>query len=93
MAALYPSVVHSPIIQVMYGDLSVDLSERFPHMPGGRERALRLAREPVAAADFFRFSFEILFRFLLGWRFVRGMSDEKGRMSRRSRGASTYLLL
>jgi len=73
-----PSAVHSPIFQVMYGDISVDLSERFPDMPGGSERALRLARDPVAAAEFFQFSFECLFRFLLGWDFTLGRSDDNG---------------
>jgi hypothetical protein len=34
----------------MYGDLNVDLSERFPKMVGIQERALRLAKDPVAAS-------------------------------------------
>ncbi|KAG1781405.1 hypothetical protein EV702DRAFT_962882, partial [Suillus placidus] len=64
-----PSPVHSPIFQVMFGDKTVDLSDRFPVMPNGRERALRLAKDPVAAANFYEFSFRALFRFLLGWDF------------------------
>ncbi|KAG1733184.1 uncharacterized protein EDB91DRAFT_1001485, partial [Suillus paluster] len=73
-----PSAAHSPIFQVMYGDHSVDLSEHFPRMPAGRVRALRLAQDPVAAADFYEFSFKCLFRFLLGWDFEQEQSIKDG---------------
>ncbi|KAF8426440.1 hypothetical protein L210DRAFT_3420655, partial [Boletus edulis BED1] len=51
-----PSVAHSPIFQVMYGGQYVDLSARFPKLVAARERALRVARGPIAAANFFEFS-------------------------------------
>src|SRR6202042_2302034 len=50
-----PSVTHSPIFQVMFGDQSIDLTSRFPFLVPSNERALRLAKDPVAAADFFDF--------------------------------------
>ncbi|KAG1816970.1 hypothetical protein DFJ58DRAFT_739661 [Suillus subalutaceus] len=45
---------HSPIFQVMYGDQAVDLSAHFPFVPPSRTRAIRLAHDPVAAAEFLR---------------------------------------
>ena len=73
-----PNPAHSPIFQVMYGDLSVDLTSRFPKLVSARERALRLAHDPVAAADFYRFSFECCFQYLLGWDFKKGKSTKEG---------------
>ncbi|KAG1801878.1 hypothetical protein EV424DRAFT_1331589, partial [Suillus variegatus] len=73
-----PSAAHSPIFQVIYGDRTVDLSERFPRMPDGRMRATRLAHDPVAAADFYKFSYQCLFRHLLGCDFDRQESVAKG---------------
>ncbi|KAG2737789.1 hypothetical protein P692DRAFT_201732591, partial [Suillus brevipes Sb2] len=73
-----PSAAHSPIFQVIYGDNSVDLSERFPRMPVGRMRAVRLAHDPISAAEFYEFSFRCLFRFLLGWDFDREQSVQGG---------------
>lgn len=66
-----PSAAHSPIFQVMFGDKTVDLSERFPHVVPGRERAIRLAKDPVAAIDFFEFSLKSLFAHLLGWDYAK----------------------
>ncbi|TFK16576.1 hypothetical protein FA15DRAFT_607005 [Coprinopsis marcescibilis] len=63
-----PSAVHSPIFQVMYGDKSVNLSDRYPKLPPSSERARRLAQDPVAAADFFEFSVNMLFDERLGGR-------------------------
>ena len=51
-----PSPAHSPIFQVMFSNSTVDLSERFPHLVDARQRAVRLAQDPVAAVDFFDFS-------------------------------------
>ncbi|KAG2742539.1 hypothetical protein P692DRAFT_201890088 [Suillus brevipes Sb2] len=62
-----PSAANSPIFQVMYGDRTVDLSVHFPCMPSSRTRAVRLAHDPVAAAEFDEFSFKCLFCYLLGW--------------------------
>ncbi|KAL1685485.1 hypothetical protein GGG16DRAFT_66182, partial [Schizophyllum commune] len=73
-----PSPVHSPVFQVMYGDNTVDLTNRFPLLPAGPERARRLAEEPVIAADFFQFSFECLFTHLFGWDFKRKHSTSDG---------------
>ncbi|KAG2758050.1 hypothetical protein P692DRAFT_201696157, partial [Suillus brevipes Sb2] len=73
-----PNPAHSPIFQVMYGDYSVDLSERLPRMPAGHIRATRLAHDPVAGADFFEFSFRCLFRYLLGWDFEHNRSADSG---------------
>jgi hypothetical protein len=60
----------------MFGDQMVDLSKHFLEMPCGCERALRLMQDPMAAADFFEFSFRSLFHHLLGWDFEAGRSTE-----------------
>lgn len=73
-----PNAVHSPLFQVIYGDKSVDLSTRFPTLVSYNERALRLAEDPVAAADFFEFSFKCIFEYLFGWDFVRSCSKRAG---------------
>ncbi|KAI5984362.1 hypothetical protein EDD15DRAFT_2113562, partial [Pisolithus albus] len=73
-----PNPAHSPIFQVMYGDLSVDLTSRFPKLVSARERAIRLAHDPVAAADFYEFSFNCCFRYLLGWDFDKCRSTDMG---------------
>ena len=72
------SAAHSPIFQVMFGDKTVDLSCRFPKIVSSRERALRLAKDPVAAADFFEFSVTCLFRYLLGWDYSTSSSSKEG---------------
>ncbi|KAG2738319.1 hypothetical protein P692DRAFT_201731407, partial [Suillus brevipes Sb2] len=73
-----PCPAHSPIFQVMYGDQTVDLSHRFPRLASARERAIRLARDPVAAADFYEFSFRCCFEYLLGWNFKTRSSYPSG---------------
>lgn len=73
-----PSAAHSPILQVMCGDQTVDLSNRFPRLVSARERAIRLAKDPVAAADFFEFSVRCCFEYLLGWDYKKGHSSEDG---------------
>ncbi|KIM39065.1 hypothetical protein M413DRAFT_39441, partial [Hebeloma cylindrosporum] len=73
-----PSAAHSPIFQVMFGDKTIDLSSRFPKTVSGRERALRLAKDPVAAADFFEFCVTSLFKFLLGWDYSTCSSTKEG---------------
>ncbi|KAG2750130.1 hypothetical protein P692DRAFT_20734175 [Suillus brevipes Sb2] len=73
-----PSAAHSPIFQVMFGDTTVDLSQRLPHIPEGRLRAIRLAQDPVAAAEFFEFSFRCLFGYLFGWDFSKAQSTVQG---------------
>ena len=73
-----PSAAHSPIFQVMFGDTSVDLTKRFPLLVPSRERAVRLAKDPVAAADFFDFSITCLFKYLFGWDYKKHKSSPEG---------------
>ena len=73
-----PSVTHSPIFQVMVGDHSVDLTSRFPHLVPSHERALRLANDPVAAADFFEFCVSCVFQYLFGWDYTKRKSSLQG---------------
>ena len=73
-----PSVTHSPVFQVMFGDQSVDLTSRFPFLVPSTERALRLAKDPVAAADFFEFCVKCVFEYLFGWDYAAGKSTERG---------------
>jgi len=73
-----PSATHSPIFQVMCGDTNVDLTKRFPQIVPSRERALRLAKDPVAAADFFDFSIKCIFKHLFGWDYSKKESSPEG---------------
>ncbi|KAA1471059.1 hypothetical protein DENSPDRAFT_776052, partial [Dentipellis sp. KUC8613] len=73
-----PNPHHSPIFQVMAGDETVDLGVRFPQLAAGPERARRLAKDPVAAADFFDFSIKCIFECLFGWDYGRNESSERG---------------
>ncbi|KAJ7054738.1 hypothetical protein C8F01DRAFT_995256, partial [Mycena amicta] len=73
-----PSAVHSPIFQVIYGDTSVDLTQRFPRLSDYNERAIRLARDPVAAADFYTFSIRCILQYLFGWDFTNRQSHPQG---------------
>lgn len=59
-----PNAAHSPIFQMMCSDVSVNLDERFPTLVSSTQRALHLAKDPVAAADFFEFSIHTLFEHL-----------------------------
>ena len=73
-----PNPAHSPIFQVIYGDSTVDLTSRFPRLVSARERAIRLAKDPVAAANFYEFSFRCCFEYLLGWDFKNSKSIDIG---------------
>jgi len=73
-----PCAAHSPIFQVMFGDTVVDLSARFPEMVPSHKRALRLAKDPVAAADFFQYCVHAVFQYLFGWDYNQNKSSEKG---------------
>ena len=73
-----PNPTHSPIFQVIFGDQTINLDDRFPVLVSCTECALRLAKGPVAAADFFDFSIQCLFDFLFGWDFVKGKSSVEG---------------
>lgn len=73
-----PSPAHSPIFLVMCGDKTINLNDRFPIIPNARERALMLAKDPVAAADFFEFCVTSLFSDLFGWDYKERSSMPKG---------------
>ncbi|KAJ3559531.1 hypothetical protein NP233_g11239 [Leucocoprinus birnbaumii] len=62
----------------MYGDMNVDLTVKCPELVSARERMVRLAKDPVAAADFFQLQYEFLFRDLLGWDFEKSRSRPGG---------------
>ncbi len=73
-----PCPQHSPIFQVIYGDMNVNLDDRYPNLVLGKERAERLARDPVAASDFFDFSIRCIFEDLFGWNYAESKSSEEG---------------
>lgn len=62
----------------MYGDVSVDLSERLLCLVFARERAIHLAQDPAAAANFFEFSVRCCFEYLLGWDYKNHRSTSEG---------------
>jgi len=66
------------MFQVIFGDQTINLDDRFPVLVSCTEHALRLAKDPVAAADFFDFSIQCLFEFLFGWDFVKVKSSVEG---------------
>ncbi|KIO21673.1 hypothetical protein M407DRAFT_45869, partial [Tulasnella calospora MUT 4182] len=72
------NAAHSPLFQVFFGDRSIDLSERFPELVSASERAMRLAKDPVAAADFFHFCVVTFFEYMLGWDFKNHRSNSEG---------------
>ena len=69
---------HSPVCQVMMGDTTVDLSKRCPKLVSAKERAQRVAKDPVTAADFFQFSIKAVFEELFGWDFETQSSSPDG---------------
>ena len=73
-----PNPAHSPIFQVIFGDTSVDLTKRYPQLVPSCERALRLAKDPVAAADFFDFCITCIFKYLFSWDYKRKCSTPEG---------------
>ena len=73
-----PSATHSPIFQVMFGDQSIDLTSRLPFLVPSNERAQRLAKDPVAAADFFEFCVSCVFEYLFGWDYGARKSKKRG---------------
>ena len=50
----------------MVGEEAIDLSSQFPFVVPSKDRALRLAQDPVAAADFFQFCVTCVFQHLFG---------------------------
>ena len=75
---LNPNAAHSPVFQAMFGDEIVDLTKQFPILVSARERAMRLAKDPVAGADFFNFCVTSVFRYMFGWDFSRQESTPSG---------------
>ncbi|KAF9033428.1 hypothetical protein BDZ89DRAFT_904877, partial [Hymenopellis radicata] len=73
-----PNPVHNPLFQLMWGDETVDLTERFPVLADWNERSKRLASDPVAALDFFNHVIKLIFKCLFGWDFERGRSTVEG---------------
>ena len=64
-----PNPTQSPMFQLFFWDQTINSDNRFPVLVSCTEHALRLAKNPVAAADFFKFSIQCLFEFLFGWNF------------------------
>ena len=73
-----PSATHSPIFQVMVGEEVIDLTSQFPYVIPTKERALRLAQDPVAASDFFNFFVTCTFQHLFGWDYASQKSSKEG---------------
>lgn len=73
-----PVPQHHPLFQLMYGDHTVNLNERYPQLVPGAERAKRLAHDPVAAADFFDKSIRCIFEHLFGWDYKKSQSSDRG---------------
>jgi len=75
---LNPAASHSPVFQAIWGDEAVDLTQRFPDIVASHERAIRVASDPVAGADFFAFMIEQFFTHMLGWDHERCSSSSVG---------------
>ena len=73
-----PSVIHSPVFQLMVGDQSIDLTKCFPFVVPPKERAACVVADPVAAADFFEFCMTSVFEHLFGWNYSLRRSNDKG---------------
>ena len=75
---LNPCAEHSPIFQAIFGDNMVDLNLCYPKIVDTMERSLRLAKDPVAASDFFEFSIRAIFEHLFAWDFTKCQSKPTG---------------
>ncbi|KAK4702713.1 hypothetical protein P7C70_g3507, partial [Phenoliferia sp. Uapishka_3] len=87
------SPAHSPIFQVMIGNVEIDLSSHLPELMSGPDRARAMAKDPVAAADFYDFMVEAVFKYLLGWDKTSRTSNNEGGLFGKLRayyGASEY---
>ena len=73
-----PLATHSLIFLIMFSDLSVNLTKRFPKLPSAQEYTLHLAQDLVAAANFFEFALKALFKYLLGWDYETRTLTESG---------------
>ncbi|KAE9389474.1 hypothetical protein BT96DRAFT_834826, partial [Gymnopus androsaceus JB14] len=71
--AFNPSATHSPIFQVIFGIHDIDLDSNHPALPITHSDCARnIAKDPVAAVDFFDFMRTCLFEDLFGWDFNAG---------------------
>ncbi|KAE8229299.1 hypothetical protein CF326_g5734 [Tilletia indica] len=75
---LTPSTANCPVFQIFYGDTGVHLDVRSPNLPSTSERSVRVADDPVAAADFFHFHVHAVFKYLFGWDFKKKQSSSNG---------------
>ena len=73
-----PEPNHSPLFQVIYGDTSVNLDEHYPKIVSSTIRGLRIAQDPVAAADFFQICIDQMMEHLFGWDFKTRTSKKDG---------------
>jgi hypothetical protein len=73
-----PNSLDNPMFQVYCGDSSVNLDDRFPVLVSKTDRALRLAKDPVAAVFFFEKCIETLLEHLLGWDIKAGQTKING---------------
>ncbi|KAE8250719.1 hypothetical protein A4X13_0g4456 [Tilletia indica] len=75
---LNPGPSHSPVFQIFFGDRTITLDTSNPVLPNAKERATRVADDPVAASDYFHFHVRSVFQFLLGWDFRKQRSTKEG---------------
>jgi hypothetical protein len=68
-----PEPTHSPLFQVIYGDTSVNLDEHYPKIVSSTIRGLRIAKDPISAADFFQICIDQMMEHLFGWDFKTGL--------------------
>lgn len=75
---LNPNAAHSPIFQAMFGDETIDLTKQFPILVAVCKQAVRLAKDPVAGADFFKFCIMCIFQYMFGWDYDKQESTDLG---------------
>ncbi|KAE9395280.1 hypothetical protein BT96DRAFT_1044716, partial [Gymnopus androsaceus JB14] len=75
-----PSATHSSVFQVIYGNHDIDLDCDVPALPNTCSEffADDIAKDPVAAADFFEFMRICMFSDLFGWDFNKSKSKDQG---------------
>ncbi|KAE8250834.1 hypothetical protein A4X13_0g4339 [Tilletia indica] len=81
-----PSATHSPVFHIFYGDQTIKLDTSRPTLPPSKERAIRVADDPVAGSDYFHFHLSALLQYLLGWDIRQKRSLEHGGLFGRMAG-------
>ncbi|KAE8229484.1 hypothetical protein CF326_g5548 [Tilletia indica] len=81
-----PSATHSPVFHIFYGDRTVKLDTSRPNLPNSKERAIRVADDPVAGSDYFHFHLSALLQYLLGWDIRKKESLQHGGLFGRMAG-------